>query len=241
MTGVVLYQGPSVLDGREIVVIATTSSKNPKTANMIQTWIMRADVEPHTAVKAGLDGSVCGNCPQRHSIGGACYVMPFQAPLQTYRKWKRGGYAHVDEVGHGFVKGRMVRLGSYGDPAAVPFEVWERLLKFADGHTGYTHQLRHPKFDMRILNVCMVSSETPRQAGTHQSHGRRTFRVKTPDAPLLDGEILCPSESQGKSCMECGLCSGAKADGPSIAITAHGSRAGRYIRKFDKANLIAVA
>ena len=66
--GYVLYRGPSKIDGKPIVMIATgfkTGSGNVKTGAMIQTWILREDVEPHTAQKTGDDESICGNCPHR--------------------------------------------------------------------------------------------------------------------------------------------------------------------------------
>ena len=83
--GFILYDGPSVLDGAPIVVIATLETSNAKTGAMVQTWILRGDIEPHQAVKTGEDASVCGNCPQRHNTGGACYVMTHQAPLAFKR------------------------------------------------------------------------------------------------------------------------------------------------------------
>ena len=57
--GVILYEGPSELDGSPIVVIATFGSKNRKTGkgrkNLIQTWIMRQDVAPWDAKTQDLD------------------------------------------------------------------------------------------------------------------------------------------------------------------------------------------
>jgi hypothetical protein len=49
----ILYEGPSMIDGKPIVVIATVGSANSKTGAMVQTWIMRQDVEPHHALKTG--------------------------------------------------------------------------------------------------------------------------------------------------------------------------------------------
>ena len=66
--GVILYEGPSVIDGAPIVAIATglkSPSSNDKTGTMVQVWILRADVAPHEAQKTGADESICGNCPMR--------------------------------------------------------------------------------------------------------------------------------------------------------------------------------
>src|SRR4051812_20933218 len=83
-SGVVLYAGPSMLDGKPIVAIANRiedDSTNGKTGNMVQTWIMRSDMKPTDAVKSGEDSSVCGDCPHRPANDGSCYVLTFQAPL----------------------------------------------------------------------------------------------------------------------------------------------------------------
>ena len=44
--GYVLYQGPSRLNGEPIVAIATMRTANVKTGNMVQTWILTAEVSP---------------------------------------------------------------------------------------------------------------------------------------------------------------------------------------------------
>jgi len=239
--GIVLYEGPSVLDNAPIVVIATLNSRNEKTGDMVQTWIMRSDINPMEASKTKQDGSVCGGCPHRHSLGGACYVNIGQAPLAVWKAYKRGSYAHVTDDGVGdYLNGRFIRLGSYGDPAAVPALVWEYVTGLASGWTGYTHQIGHPKFDSKILSFCMVSADTPKSAQMHNKFGRRTFRVKTPEAPLMAGEVVCPAET-GVKCADCRACSGALGTGASIVIDVHGSRAKRYTDKFNRANLIAVS
>ena len=68
LLGVVLYEGPSLLDGQPIVVIATglaRLSANPKTGDMVQTWVLCRDVDPFAAIHNGQDVSVCGDCPLR--------------------------------------------------------------------------------------------------------------------------------------------------------------------------------
>lgn len=235
-TGFIIYEGPSVLDGEPIVVIATMHSDNVKTGDMVQTWIMRSDVEPHTASKLMLDGSVCGGCPHRQSLGGACYVTLHQGPLSVFRAYKRGKYSH--DWNPSTFAGRMVRLGAYGDPAAVPVDVWESVLDRAQGWTGYTHQIGHRNFQHKLLRWCMVSADTPKQASANQGYGRRTFRVKTEGSAVLPGEITCPASYSDRSCADCGLCNGANAEGPSIVIDVHGARAKRYTAKYAKVNLI---
>lgn len=56
--GIVLYEGPSAIDGQPIVVVATLKTSNPKTGDMVQTWILRADLSPTVAINEGADRSV---------------------------------------------------------------------------------------------------------------------------------------------------------------------------------------
>lgn len=237
--GVILFEGQSILDGRNIAAIATFSSNNDKTGNMIQTWILRTDLNPVAISKAGLDGSICGSCPHRQSLGGACYVNIGQAPLAVYKAYQNGSYPKFDSELHSkYFTGRKVRLGAYGDPAAVPVQAWKMITELCDGHTGYTHQAKHRNFDPAILDLCMLSADTPKQALAAHKAGQRTFRVKTEDAPFLPNEIECLSDSKGIKCIDCGLCDGATNSNASIVINVHGSRSKRYSEKYSKANLI---
>ena len=229
--GFVLYDGASVLDGAPIVVVATLETSNAKTGAMVQTWILRSDIEPHKAIKSGEDSSVCGNCPQRHHSNGSCYVMTHQAPLSVYRSYKRGLYPTYSSAEHSSIlAGRALRLGAYGDPAAVPFEVFAPLVELASVHTGYTHQIAHKAFDKRYLSVCQVSADTPKQALKYQALGAKTFRVALPDDSLYDNEIECLADSKGIQCIDCGLCDG---QSKNIAIVVHGQRKNNF-----KSNLI---
>ena len=124
-----------------------------------------------------------------------------------------------------YFSGRSIRLGSYGDPAAVPFEAWESLVANARMVTGYTHQIGHANFDSRLLRHCMVSSDTANATLAHNRHGRRTFRVKAPGDPLLAKEVLCPATTMDHyQCIRCGICNGAHKQGRSVAVDAHGAR-----------------
>jgi hypothetical protein len=94
--GIILYEGPSAIDGAPIVVIANriaTGSNNAKTGAMVQTFIMRADVNPFRALKTGQDESICGDCPQRPFKGGKCYVDVAKSVASVYGAYERGRYA----------------------------------------------------------------------------------------------------------------------------------------------------
>ena len=49
-SGFIIYQGPSLLDGKPIVAIATTASRNVKTGSMVSIWILRQDIDPVTFI-----------------------------------------------------------------------------------------------------------------------------------------------------------------------------------------------
>lgn len=224
--GVILYEGPSVLDEQPIVCIATLKSDNVGTGNMIQTWIMHANINPVEATKTGDDVSVCGNCVHRHYNNGACYVNVGQAPNGVWKTYKREGYPHYDSSHDPHFEGRAMRLGSYGDPAAVPAEVWIRTIALVRAHTGYTHQVRHRNFDPRIAGFCMVSADTPRQALSYHRRGFNTFRIKQAAGDVLASERPCPKQV-GNKCLDCLLCNGRS--NANIVIDVHGSRKGRFV------------
>lgn len=234
--GFVLYEGPSMLTNEPIVAIATLRSANTKTGDMVQTWIMRSDMAPLQALDERADGAICGGCPLRKSIGGSCYVNVAWAPQGIWKAWQRGNYPKATDKHLAMLNGRKVRLGAYGDPAAVPYEVWERVTAEANAYTGYTHQIGHKRFDHRILNYCMVSADTPKAALKAQSLGFRTFRVKVAGAPMLPGEVECLADSDGLTCEECGLCRGKNTPAPSVVIDVHGSLKGRFTAKYAGAH-----
>ena len=58
---------------------------------MIQTWILRSDVNPVEAVNNGDDYSICGDCPHRKNDKGerSCYVNVGQAPNAVFKSFKK--------------------------------------------------------------------------------------------------------------------------------------------------------
>lgn len=226
--GVIAYEGKSRVDGKPIVVIGTgfSGSSNPKTGSMIQWWILRSDIAPHLALKQGKDVSICGDCPLRGVNGKkrACYVTVHQAPLSVYKAYKRGNYSDLtqDTAELSLIsKNRMHRLGAYGDPYAVPVEIWDIICESGRGNTGYTHQW-HRSDAKPYMKWCMASADTTDKAVLAQKRGYRTFRVRLEGEPLLQSESVCPNESIGLTCIECKSCNGGTRNG-SIAITVHGT------------------
>lgn len=241
--GVVIYRGPSVINGKSIVVVVTglqVNSGNVKTGTMVQVYIIRDRMNPYEALRTGEDEAICGDCPHRRVNGaGTCYVNPVHGPAPVYRAFQRGMYSYCSpEAAALLVAGRMIRLGAYGDPAAVPIAVWDAFLTTAGGWTGYTHQWRR-SYAQGLKRYCMASVETERSANYAHRKGWRTFRIREDENDeLLAGEIVCPASNEaGKrlTCQECKACSGGSSKKASVAIIAHGTnwkrlRLGKVVR-----------
>jgi len=237
----ILYDGPSELDGKPIVAIITgleSKSHNSKTGAMPQVWIIRADIHPTEALRTGEDSSICGNCPYRPTVLGdkalkkesrKCYVntMSFNA---VYKKYSKGGYEIADlNTLADTLSNYHVRIGAYGDPAAVPISVWDTVLSKCKS-TGYTHQWKicSPEY----AKYCMASCDSPLDVIMSTGMGYRTFFVQNIDdngteQHVVDGIKLawCPaSKEKGKvtTCAKCMACSGTRFNQKSnIAILMH--------------------
>jgi hypothetical protein len=229
MRGFIFYKGKSPIDNAPIVGIATLESKNGKTGNMIQTWILREDMHPVDARRNGSDRAHCGDCPMH----AECYVDWHKAPAQVWRAYHRGGYMDLRRkpaLMKRLTMGRMVRLGAAGDPAMIPLQYWLRLLETAAGWTGYTHQWRQP-WAQPMRELAMASVETAADADIARSMGWRTFRVRASTEPIQPREMACPNETTGRKCIDCAACDGAlKPSAASVVITVHGKNAKAFER-----------
>jgi hypothetical protein len=238
--GVVLYRGPSMLDGAPIMVIATFRSENDKTGPMIQTWILRADIPPIAAISDGADVSICGDCPLRGSliqvargghplgasagecstcVGRACYVRADQAPTAVYWAARRGRYPdYVPAIHARYFRGATLRLGSYGDPVAVPIGKIRPLVRLSAGHTGYSHSWRLPRFKAwrALLHASTHNTDESLQA---IAQGWKVFQVSD-ECPEFAS--WCPS-SRGVHCADCRACRGSS--GGNRCTRPHGSPA----------------
>lgn len=222
--GFVFYEGKSAIDGKPIVGIATLSTSNEKTGDMIQTWIMRSDIHPQDAVKTGEDCSVCGDCPLRGEGGKnrACYVKVFHAPRGVWTAYKRGAYSRDPEEYAKAVKGRPIRLGAYGEPVAIPVQAWKKLLQYSSGWTGYTHQWK--KFKGAFWqNHLMASCQKPEERETAKKAGWRTFRIVDDEQNMEKNEILCPALQGKTQCSRCQLCQGTTTAAKDVTVIAHGN------------------
>ena len=239
----IVWSGLSQLDGvTPIVALATgvpkgkgKSSNNVKTGDMIQVHILLEDVNPTEALKSGSDVAICGTCPHKSKAAGgsaACYthgnIRRGFAQTTTWKAHDAKGSIPFDVERFA---GHKVRFGAYGDPAAVPFEVWESIAEVASAVTGYTHQWR--TCDPRFAEVCMASTDSAAETSDALAKGYRVFNVREAGTPKPKGMVTCPaSEEAGKrtvcaDCLQCGgISSGRKA---SITIQAHGATKRAFI------------
>jgi hypothetical protein len=196
---------------------------------MLQSWILPVAEKPTVAVKTGLDAAVCGDCIHRGIDGKkrSCYVNIGQAPQSIYRAFKNGRYpmfsADLQEHTR-LMAGKHLRIGSYGDPAAVPVDLWQHMLRKVAGHTGYTHQWKNPAFEA-FQGFLMASADDDATMTAAYIKGWRTFRVLKPGETrkkgLLNAEISCPADYI--SCDKCRKCAGADHGHFNVCIPVHGT------------------
>ncbi len=241
--GCVFYRGPSLLTGDPIVGLLSgleTGSANAKTGPMAQAWILRSDCAPMDAKRQNLDDAICGDCKLRghDGVDSGCYVAPWLGPNNVWKVFRAGGYPDVTwpEL-QAVVEGRAIRLGAYGDPAAVPFEVWRAMLATAGGWVAYTHAWR--RCDPRLKTIAMASVDTEDEFYTAALSGWRTFRIRRPGDPLLTVgvvvrrgqyrqtplEFACPASDEmdhRTTCERCQLCRGTSSPARSVVINIHG-------------------
>lgn len=221
--------GRILWESEHIVLIATglvKASDNRKTGAMVQTWILRKDMPPTEAVQTGADDVICGDCPMRGVLGKgrACYVNVGQAPLAIWQAYRAGSYAVADDI-PGLFKGKRVRLGAYGDPAMVPYDVLRDIVSGARMWTGYTHQWRG--ISAAYADMLMASCETEDDLAAAREAGYRAFVVVPEHGDFPTGTVECMNTANGVTCADCGACAGtrmgAKPAAVSIAIRAHGT------------------
>lgn len=230
--GYIAYEGPSLIDGKPIVVIINKldGSDNAKTGAIVQSFIIRSDVAPTDALKTGDDASICGECPHRpllaKSNGQApCYVNVGRSVRSVYEAYKRGRYTRADAATIArALQGKIVRLGTYGDPAAAPVTMWAQITRYAASRRGYTHQWARPDFDASAwAPLVMASADTIDEAAQANLLGMRVFRVSM-GVDVQAGEAMCPASAEaGKraTCSKCTLCAGTSIQARDIVIADH--------------------
>lgn len=247
-SGYVVYRGPSLLNGAPIVVVVIVKSDNAKTGNVGQSYILPDSGErPTEALRSGSDAAVCGDCKHRPLNSGTCYVVVRQGATAVWQSLQFDQYPDFtrwpDIVGE-VLRGRMLRIGTYGDPAAVPVTVWRALTHCLSGWIGYTHQWRQA-LAQPLRDLCMASVDTPTEFDLARAMGWRTFRVRLPEESLLARESVCPASAEAGhklQCEGCRACNGAgNGRRGSIAIVLHGNHPARRAARFVRGREAATA
>ena len=215
--------------GTPVVVLAVLSSTNRKTGDMAQLHILRADMPPSQAARDGADGAICGDCT--HRLQKTCYVVKLFED-QLWHDWQAGKCAPFVLRAFRF---RAIRFGAYGDPAAVPLQLWQQIAAVAlpGAWTGYTHQWATCPPDYATL--CMASVETDAQQAAAEQLGYRVYRVYGQGEPKPAGTVRCPWSADRPGgpveiqCRDCLKCSGTGAGRRGhVAIMAHGQTGHRF-------------
>ena len=229
--GLILFKGKSFINNKKIVVIVTglnAKTMNAKTGNMLQTWILYDDMEPHKAFKIKEYGeTVCGNCPHAGYNNNSCYVKWFHAPLNVYKAYKNNRYECFNG-NYEIFRDKSIRFGSCGDPSLIPLYMVKKMIDVCKNHTGYTHQWSN-EFAIRFKGLFMASVDSFEEYLKASSIGFKCFYVKHESVEDPKKFIHCPASierDQKTSCNLCNMCNGDKAD---IVINAHGNTKNRVL------------
>lgn len=232
MTTFEVWRGESRTERRRYsVALLTVGSDNVKTGDAVSVAILDAEHDPVTAYAAGRPSGCSPDCSMSRD-GLGCYVNWGQAPLGLWRAWHAGNVEPLRPEGYAAaMRGRaLLRLGSAGDPAAMPPDVVAALVTAAKAEglavTAYTHDHRRQR-SRHLRSVAMASVENAADAAAARRRGWRTFRIDEPGMmPSVDvGEIVCPASAERGYVTTCNVC---KVCGPngaavSVAIAAHGA------------------
>ena len=242
--GFIVYDGPSMIDGSPIVVILNKlagDSDNEKTGGLVQSFIIRADVSPVVALHTGDDASVCGECPHRPILARKtgeppCYVNVGRSVLSVWNAYRRGSYRRATTRAElaDALRGKTLRLGTYGDPFAAPVAMWSELCAMADDHVGYSHQWQDARFDHAAwAPLVMASTDSIDQAALANLYGMRAFRVSV-GVDRQPMETVCPASAEGgrrATCASCRLCAGTSKQARDIVIADHASGHAARVRR----------
>jgi hypothetical protein len=238
---VILWRGSSSLEpGRRVVVVLHRTSKNTKTGPIHQISYYDPDLTDSAHHGAG-----CAMCPMKDP----CYAN------SGYMQWhNKDTFQRLDDMptipvrswARFLERDNGVRLGRYGDPATIPLDVTERIIKLTAYRVGYTHFWRERPDLMPYL---MASVETLEQLNQARGIGWRCYytarvvgkRLTDNDnvvalrrhlgASGTSGVVVCPHYTAGQICATCKLCDGG--GGLSVIAPAHGS-----MRKYHPGDLI---
>jgi len=193
-----IYDGPSQLlwaKTQPIIVCMSNCQTNNddwniKTGDMLQTYIIMRNIHPQDAIDSGQDVCICGNCKHmktwkkdprtgKYKRVRTCYVNIGKGTTAVWESFQRGNVPVVSSIVGAtiaWVSGKELRIGSYGDPVAAPFPIWNDMLRYSHGHRGYTHQWRDP-IAQPFKGIIQASCDTYADQAEASKAGWGTFTV----------------------------------------------------------------
>ena len=195
------------------------SQKNPKTGPVVGAY--------HGATRAESLKS-CKGCP--YLADKTCYAHwkgPSWSHTSMIKAKARGkDYSFGASIRNatskkGILKARAVRLGVIGEPSAMNKKQFEASRKFADDSgiplLCYTHFRREGERREWLKGQSMASVDSLAEADEATAQGWRAA-IKLPASekervqytPAGDRAIVCPHQTRGIQCADCGLCDGRK-------------------------------
>ena len=252
----VFFRGKSRIDGDPIVGIITglaNPSRNMKTGEMYQVYIFVDNGRhPLDNVKSGADFSICGDCSRRpylietgrSDLDFPCYLLKEmgRAVGTVWTSYDAGNIAAIEMpklLSAIRYFERPLRLTTYGDPTAIPLEVWEPMINAAAGHTGYSQFWNRPE-NSDYKRFFQASVFTAKQQMAAAALGWNTFRSddSATDQDLagresrrrfiMKKEKLCPNpiskinnpDRRPITCAKCLLCAGTS-KGRDLLVASH--------------------
>lgn len=209
-------------DGSDCVAIAIPEG-NRKTGDMVQVGMQ--PIGSRDNVRAGNPGT-CGPCP----LASICCYPWVRGAWRQHGAIESPTSAAWDwSILERWAQGLCVRWGSYGDVGSMPYRLRRKIARWELNRprnrrgTMYSESWRKsPRSPLRL--VSMASCVSPEERAKANRAGWRTFRIRPIGAPILHGEIDCPS-SRGVHCADCRLCSGARTKAKDVTIEVHGTLA----------------
>lgn len=221
--------------GQECVINVQYGSKNSKTGDGVQIFILPMSWITNGKEEMSDDTASCMDCIHSKLKNGSCYVRKgfaeygLKSKVNSLHKQYLSGdliLRSLDEligIEGSKLKGKFVRFGAYGEPVLLGPQVTEEISNLALNFTGYTHQWHIPQYEWS-KKYFMASVESDSLMEKANSKGFRTFRVRTKLNGLHASEIICPaSKEAGRrvTCNNCVLCKGASSKAKNIVIIKH--------------------
>jgi len=221
--------------GQECVVNVQHGSKNSKTGDGVQIFILPMSWVTNGKDEMSDDTASCLDCIHSKGKNGSCYVRKgfaeygLMSKVHSLHKQYLNGdliLRPIDDLVSmegDRIRGKFVRFGAYGEPVLLGPTVTKQIADIALNFTGYTHQWHIPQYEWS-KEYFMASVETDALMLKANSKGFRTFRVRTKTNHVNDNEVICPaSKEAGRkvTCDRCLLCKGASSKAKNIVIIKH--------------------